>query len=70
MELKLSGRSWKSKIHSRDQPVRSEDFREDIQGSSEKFQPTDETKGDVEARHDFLSIEGDFICRHHVEYRV
>ena len=54
----------------RDQPVRSEDHREDLQGSSEGPQPTDETKDDAEARSDFWSLEGDFIYRHHVEPRV
>ena len=32
-------------------------------------QPT-ETKDDAEARADFWSIQGDFICRHHNEPRV
>ena len=48
----------------RDQPVRSEDLRGDLQGSSEKSQPVDETQEDAEARNDFWSIEGDFIDRH------
>ena len=30
----------------------------------------DETKDDAEARNDCWSIDGDFICRHHVEPRV
>ena len=46
-----------------DQPVRSEDLREDLQVNSEKSQPIDETKDDAEARNDFWSIEGDFIYR-------
>ena len=54
----------------RDQPVRSEDHREDLQGSSEGSQLTGETKDDAEARNDFWSLEGDFIYRHHVEPRV
>ena len=29
----------------------------------------DSTLDDAEARHDFWSITGDFICRHHVEPR-
>ena len=45
----------------RDQPVRTEDLREDLQGNSEKSQPIDETKDDTET---------DFIYRHHVEPRV
>ena len=48
----------------------SEDLSEDLQGSSEKSQPTDDTKDDAKARNDFWSIEGDFIYRHHVEPRV
>ena len=42
----------------------------ELQGNSEGSQPTDETKEDAEARNDFWSMEGDFICRHHVEPRV
>ena len=38
----------------RDQPVRSEDLREDLQGNSEKSQPVDETKDDAEVRNDLL----------------
>ena len=47
----------------------SEDLREELQGNSERSQPT-ETKDDAEARNDVWSMEGDFICRHHVETRV
>ena len=54
----------------REQPVRSEDLREDLRGNSEKSQPIDETKDDAEARNDFGSVEGAFIYRHHVEPRV
>ena len=35
----------------REQPARSEDLREELQGNSEKSQPTDETKDDAEARN-------------------
>ena len=42
----------------------------ELQGNSEGSQPTDETKEDGEARNDFWSMEGEFICRHHVEPRV
>ena len=49
--------------------VGSEDLSEELQGDSEGFQPT-ETKEDAEARNDFLSIEGDFIFRHHFVPRV
>ena len=44
----------------REKPVRSEDPREELQGNSERSQPT-ETKDDAEARKDFWSMEGDFI---------
>ena len=66
---KLSGRDYgvRDCTPRRDQLARSEDFREDFQGSSEKSHPMDETKDDAEARNDCSSIEGDFIHRHHVE---
>ena len=54
----------------REQPVRSGDLRDDLKGNSEKSQPTDDTKDDAEAHHDFWSMERDSICRHHVEPRV
>ena len=50
----------------RKQLARSEDLREELQGISERSQPT-EAKDDAEARKDFWSIEGDFIYRHHIE---
>ena len=53
----------------REQLVRSEDLREELQGNSERSQPT-EAKDDAEVRKDFWSIEGDFIYRHHLEPRV
>ena len=52
-----------------EQPARSDDLREELQGNSERSQPI-ETKDDAEARNDFWSIEGDFIYRHHIEPRV
>ena len=54
----------------RDQLVRSEDLREELQGNSERSQPTDEKKDVAEARNDLWSIEWDVIYRHHVEPRV
>ena len=48
----------------------SEDLREELQGNSEKFQPTDSTKDHAEARNDFWSMKGDNIYRDHVEPRV
>ena len=53
----------------RKQLVRSEDLRQELQGISERSQPT-EAKDDAEDRKDFRSIEGDFIYRHHIEPRV
>ena len=52
-----------------DQSVMSQDLREELQGNSERSQPT-ETQDDAEARDDFWSIEGDFIFRRHTEPRV
>ena len=54
----------------RDQPVRSEDLREDLQGKSEKNQLIDETKEDAKAHNDCWLMEGYFIYHHHVEPRV
>ena len=69
---KLSGRDHgvRESTLSRDQPVRSEDLRRDLQGNSEKSQPIDETKGDAEARNVFLVNRRDYIYRHHVDPRV
>ena len=52
-----------------EQPVGCEDLSGELEGEPEGFQPT-ETKDDAEARKDFWSIQGDFICRHHSEPRV
>ena len=70
--VNLSGRDHgiRRSTSMRDQPLRSEEISGDLQGSSDKSQPTDETEDDAEARSDFWSIEGDVICRHHVEPRV
>ena len=54
----------------RDQPVGSQDLREELQGNSETSQPLDENKMTLKPKNDFWSIEGDFIHRHHVEPRV
>ena len=53
----------------REQPVRSEDLRGELQGEPEGFQPTD-SRDDAEAWRDFWSIQGDFIHRHHIEPRL
>ena len=65
---KLSGRDHKFREPTmrREQPVRSEDLREELQGNLERSQPT-ETNDDAEARNDLWSIQGDFIYRHHIE---
>ena len=47
----------------------SEDLSGEIQGESGESQPAEPTD-DAEARADFWSIQGDFICRHHNEPRV
>ena len=70
---KLSGRDQgvRESTLTRDQPARSEDLREDLQGNSATSQPLDgKIKDDVEAQNDFWSIEGDFIYRHHLAPRV
>ena len=48
----------------REQLVKSEDLREELQGISER---SPQAKDDAEAGKDFWSIEGDFIYRHHIE---
>ena len=52
-----------------EQPVESEHLSGELEGEPKGPQPT-ETKDDAEARKDFWSIQGDLICRHHVEPRV
>ena len=47
----------------------SENLSGEIEGESGESQPAEPTD-DAEARADFWSIEGDFICRHHNETRV
>ena len=49
--------------------ARREDPSRELQGESEGPQPAG-TAGDAEARADFWSIQGDFICRHQSELRV
>ena len=58
----------------RDRPERGEE-QEVLRGESDGLSsPTplqdDSTRDDAEAKHDFWSITGDFIYRHHVEPRV
>ena len=68
---KLCGRDHEvqESTQRQDQRVMSQDLREELQGNSERCQPT-ESQDDAEARDDFLSIKGDFIYRHHIEPRV
>ena len=68
---KLSGRDYDSRVlaQRREQLVRGEDLSGEIQGESRESQPAEPTD-DAEARADFWSIKGDFICRHHNEPRV
>ena len=47
----------------RDPTVECEGLSGELQGEPEESQPT-ESKDDAEARRDFSSIQGDFICRH------
>ena len=65
---KLSGRDHGARepALTREQIAVSEDLSEDFQGSSEKFQKTDDTKDGAKARKNFWSIEEDFVYRHHV----
>ena len=67
----LSGRDheYRESTLRREQPVRSEDFSRELHdepGESQPAEPTD----DAEARADFWSIQGDFVCCHHNEPRV
>ena len=68
---KLSGRDYEFREPTlrREQTVRSEDISGEFLGEPEEAQPTESTD-DAEARADFWSIQGDFICRHHNEPRV
>ena len=68
---KLSGRvhEFREPTLRRAQPVGSEDLSGELQGEPEGPQPT-ETKDDAEARADFWSMQGGFICRHHIEPQV
>ena len=68
---KLSGRDheFREPTLRREQPVWSEDLSGELQGETEGPQPT-ESNDDAEARKDFRSIQGDFICQHHIEPQV
>ena len=68
---KVSGRDheFREPTPRREQLVGSQDLRGELQGESAGPQPTG-SKDDAEARKDFLSIQGDFMYRHHIEPRV
>ena len=68
---KLLGRDheFRESALRKEQPVKSEDLSEELQGEPEGFQPT-ESRDDAEARKDFWSVQGDFSYRHHNEPRV
>ena len=74
--VKVSGgdRRLRPSILIRDRLERGEEqevFRGEPDGlSSPTPHQDDSTLDDAEAKNDFLSIIGDFICRHHVEPRV
>ena len=65
---KLSGRNceFQELTLRRESTVRRENLSGESHGDREEIQP-EETKGDAEARKDFLSIQGDFMYRHHIE---
>ena len=58
----------------RDRPDRGEEQEVFQRESDGLYSPNplqdDSTRDDAEAKNDFWSITGDFICRHHVEPRV
>ena len=75
-QVKVSGgdQRLRTSILIRDRPDRGEE-QEVCRGRSDGLSsPTplqdDSTRNDAEAKNYFLSITGDFICRHHVEPRV
>ena len=68
---KLSGRDheFREPTLRREETVRSQSLRGEIQGETEESQPTP-LEDDADARVDFWSIQGDFIYLHHTEPRV
>ena len=68
---KLSGRDYEFREPTprREEAVRRENLRGELQGQPEESQPT-ELWDDAEARTDFWSIQGDFIYRHHNKPRA
>ena len=67
----LSGRDheFREPTLRREQSVRSEDLRGELQDGLEGSQPT-HIKDGAEARRDFWPTQGDFIHCHHIEPRV
>ena len=51
-------------------PARGEEHNDVCQGESDGSQPLDTPTHDGEARHDFWTIAGNYIHRHHFEPRV
>ena len=68
---KVSGRDceFREPTPRREPTARRENLSGECHGDREESQPT-EMRDDAEARADFWSISGDFICRHHNEPRV
>ena len=70
-KVKLSGgdQVLRTSTLLRDSHERGEES-EDLRGESDGSPPPPQESGDGEAIHDFWSISGNFIYRHHVEPRV
>ena len=74
VKVKLSGgdQVLKKSTLIRDHPERGE-VQEDLLGESEVFPPTtrpDSQQDEGEARNDFWSIAGNYICRHRIKTRI
>ena len=74
--VKIFGRDQRLRTSTltRDRPERGEE-QEVLRGKSDELHsPTplqeDSTRDDEEAKSDFCTIRGEFLCRHHVEPRV
>ena len=68
------GQRLRTSTFSRERPERGQES-EILDGNSDEWYASsnheeDSTREDSEAKNDFWSITGDFICRHHVEPRV
>ena len=69
---KLSGgdHEFRQPTPRREQLLRSENVKGELQGEPEGFHQPTETKDDAEARNDFWSIQGHFIYCHHIKRQV